>query len=276
MHAPRLPDWLVYSAIVLALLFAALGRRERADAPPPPPPLTAGEGAALGQPTPFDPAVVVRVQRTPRDRAGAAFSVGDGGVWVTARHVVEGCPHVALLVSRTQGVEAKAHIDVAGEAAVLTTVGGAPALPLATAAPLRRGTAGYMPGFPHDRPGEVAARLLGRERLYLRGRQARDLPVLVWAEIGRTEGLSGPLVGLSGAPALDGEGRVVGVTVAESPRRGRIYTTTPEALRASLVAARTQASPGAAGLALTQDNYGLAADALRRDLRVAEVVCLGG
>ena len=34
MHFPRLPDWLVYLSIVLAMLFVALGRQERANAPP--------------------------------------------------------------------------------------------------------------------------------------------------------------------------------------------------------------------------------------------------
>ena len=33
MHFPRLPDWLIYAAVVVALLFAAISRRENADAP---------------------------------------------------------------------------------------------------------------------------------------------------------------------------------------------------------------------------------------------------
>ncbi|HQT52064.1 MAG TPA: serine protease, partial [Phenylobacterium sp.] len=31
MLFPKLPDWLVYAAVVLALLIAAVGRQERAD-----------------------------------------------------------------------------------------------------------------------------------------------------------------------------------------------------------------------------------------------------
>jgi hypothetical protein len=120
----------------------------------------------------------------------------------------------------------------------------------------------------------VATRLLGRETLYLRSRDVRTVPVLVWAEVGRTDGLKGALTGLSGAPALDAEGRVVGVTVGESPRRGRLYTTSPEAIAEVLTAARRTTSPGAAGLPLTRTNYGLAADDLRRALRVAPVVCV--
>jgi serine protease Do len=74
----------------------------------------------------------------------------------------------------------------------------------------------------------VSSRLLGRETLQVRGRGKHDEPVLAWAEVGRTEGLEGTLAGLSGAPALDRQGQVLGVTIAEAPRRGRIYTTSPE------------------------------------------------
>jgi serine protease Do len=97
--------------------------------------------------------------------------------------------------------------------------------------------------------------------------------VLVWAETGRTDGLKGTLGGLSGAPALDDQGRVVGVTIAEAPRRGRIYTTSPETTaRALAVSGRRLAD--APATPISADNYGRVADDLRRNLRVAQVVCL--
>ena len=52
---------------------------------------------------------------------------------------------------------------------------------------------------------------------------------------------------LSGAPALDAQGRVVGVTIAESPRRGRIYTTAPEVVNATLSAYNARPTAPAAG-----------------------------
>ncbi|MFI4975613.1 MAG: serine protease [Caulobacterales bacterium] len=274
MHFPRLPDWLIYLAVVVALIFAALGRQERADAPPPPPPLPAGEGAVLGAASPFDPAIVVKLPKTPQGNAGTAFSVGDGGVWLTARHVVDGCAKAAILVSEGQGVEAKVRIDPMSESAILTTDGGAPALPMRPDQPLRRGARAFLPGFPQDHPGEIAVRLLGRERLFLRGRTTRSESVLVWAEVGRTEGLKGPLGGISGAPAVDAAGRVIGVTIAQAPRRGRIYTTTPAALRAALAAVHAHPSTPPEGQEVTTENYGRMADELRRDLRVAAVVCV--
>ena len=86
--------------------------------------------------------------------------------------------------------------------------------------------------------------------------------------------LKGTLAGLSGAPALDRAGRVIGVTVAEAPRRGRIYTTDPSTVRAALISTRSRPATFAIGEPITTENYGRVADALRRDLRVAQVICL--
>lgn len=275
MHFPRLPDWLVYVAVVAAILIAAVGRRERADAPPPPPPVPGQEGVPLGPSSPFDPAVVVEVPGKQKPGSGTAFSVADTGVWLTARHVVDGCGQTALVVAEGRGVAATVQIDPSGEAAVLTTEGGAPALPLLVGGrQLKRGDLGYHPGFPQGRPGEAVSRLLGRENLVVRGRGARTEPVLVWAEVGRTDTLKGTLAGLSGAPALDSAGRVIGVTVAESPRRGRIYTTAPETMLRAMRAAHRRPAGFAMGEPINVENYGRVADGLRRDLRVAQVVCL--
>ena len=273
MHFPKLPDWLVYTAVVSALVVVAVGRREVADAPPPPPPVEGEQGLPLGPASPFDPAVVVEVPDAIKPGSGTAFSVADGGVWLTARHVVDGCRQAAIVVANGRGVAASVRIDVRGEAAVLTTEGGAPAMPLGLSLPLQRGERAFHPGYPQGRPGEVTSRLLGRETLVVKGRGARKEPVLVWAEVGRTDTLDGPLSGLSGAPALDAAGRVVGVTIAEAPRRGRIYTTTPETVGQILAANPRRASTFAVGEPITTENYGRVADSLRRDLRVAQVVC---
>jgi serine protease Do len=273
MHFPRLPDWLIYAAVVVALLLAAVGRQERADAPPAPPPTPEAEGAALGPASPFDPAVVVEVPDKTQAGAGTAFSIAASGVWITARHVVEGCSQAAIVVAPGRGVAATVQIDPNAETAILTTDGGAAPLPLGLGQRLRRGERAFHMGFPQGRPGEASSRLLGRENLVVQGRGARTEPVLVWAETGRTDGLKGTLGGLSGAPALDAQGRVIGVTIAEAPRRGRIYTTSPETTVRSLAASghRLADAPGAP---ITADNYGRIADDLRRNLRVAQVVCL--
>jgi S1-C subfamily serine protease len=172
--------------------------------------------------------------------------------------------------------------DKPTDVAILTTDGGAPALPLARGAGLRIGERGFHPGFPQGRPGEVTSRLLGRQTLEFRARDAtgrrmgRAESVLSWAEAGRTGGLQGDLAGLSGAPVLDVRGQVVGVTLAEAPRRGRLYAAGFDAIQRTLSAAHVTPEPAPQPDVVSVDNYGRVADALRRDLSVAQVVCLDG
>ena len=275
MAVRRPPDWAVYAATAAVLLGLSLLRRENADAPPalPAPSATPaeGEGPLLGPVTPFDETVTVQSPDAPfKPQAGTAFSIAQRGRWITARHVVEGCRQPALVVGPGKAVAADVRLAPHADIALLLTDGGPPAVPIATAEPLRKGQRGFHPGFPQGRPGEATSRLLGRETLKVTGRGARDEPVLAWAEVGRTAGLNGTLSGLSGAPVLDARGRAVGVTLAEAPRRGRIYTTAPDTFLPAI-----RGEP-ALTQAVTVDNYGKAADDLRRDLRVAQVVCLSG
>ena len=270
----RVPDWLIYGAVVLGLLWASHSLRERADAPPAPPEASDEVGALLGPATSFDPAVVVDAGDGPfQPASGTAFAVAEAGDWLTARHVVEGCRKAAIVVAGNRAVEARIRFSQSTDVAILSTDGGP--LPLAIApTQLRVGQRAYHLGFPQGRPGETASRLLGRETLRVKGRGARDEPVLAWVEIGRTTGLQGSLSGLSGAPALDSKGRVVGVTIAEAPRRGRIYTSASESLRAAINHSRRGRRETGLGQMITRDNYGRTGDELRRDLRVAQVVCL--
>lgn len=270
----RPPDWVLYVLVLAALIGLSLGQRENADAPPAPPPPDQMEGALLGPVTPFDPAVTVNAPDIPfQPASGTAFSIAREGRWVTARHVVEGCRRPAIMVGGGRAVAADVRLAPRADIAVLQTAGGPAALPVAAGEPLHKGQRAFHPGYPQGRAGEVTSRLLGRETLRVRGRGQRDEPVLAWAEVGRTDRLGGTLAGLSGAPVLDRQGRAVGVTIAESPRRGRIYTTAPDTF-APAVRGLQKAGEPLTGRRITIENYGLVADEMRRDLRVAQVVCL--
>jgi len=272
----RVPDWSVYAVVLAAIIGLSLGRRENADAPPAPTPPDEAEGALLGPITPFDPAVTVEAPDGPfQPSAGTAFSIAADGRWITARHVVDGCRRPALVVGGGRAVAANLRLARGADVALLITDGGPPGLPILTRPELKHGQRAFHPGFPQGRVGEVSSRLLGRETLRVHGRGAHDEPVLAWAEVGRTEGLEGTLAGLSGAPALDRQGRVLGVTIAEAPRRGRIYTTSPETF-APTIRGQSGAEDAPPSEPITIDNYGRVADTLRRDLRVAQVVCLAG
>jgi S1-C subfamily serine protease len=271
----RLPDWLIYVAVVLAILFAARGRRENAPAPEAPPPTAGMEepaGPALPGPSRFDPEVLVEAPLEAQQGTGTAFALDDAGVWLTARHVVDGCTRVGVVAGFGRLLPAEYRIHPGADLAIITTRGAPEPLPVEPELTPRRGQRAFHLGFPQGKPGEATSRLIGRETLVVQGRGERTEPVLAWAETGRTDGLRGTLAGLSGAPALDADGQVIGVTVAEAPRRGRIYTTAPE----TFVDALAEAPPDrtGAGEPITVENYGRVADALRRERRVAQVVCL--
>ena len=65
------------------------------------------------------------------------------------------------------------------------------------------------------------------------------------------------------SPALATNGQVIGVTIAESARRGRIYTAAPSSIMRLLRVEQVQAQ-GAPAPRLTADNYGQESDDLRR------------
>ena len=269
---PRPPHWLVYSGGVALILALALGRQEHANAPEAPPPMPGEAQMPLAASSPFA-AKVAPLPPKVETVSGTAFSAAGSGVWLTARHVIDGCKQPAIVVADGRGVAAKT-TGFADDVAVLTTVGGSPALSINAVSPLHRGERGFLPGFPQGGPGEAASQLLGPQTLRKRERDVAPEATMAWAEVGRTDGLTGSLAGLSGAPVLDSGGQVVGVTLAEAPRRGRIYTSTPDAMRRALIAAGVKLTPVAPASSVTVDNYGRIADGLRRDLSVAQVVCL--
>ncbi len=267
------PDWLVYGVAVAGLLLLSFSHRERANAPEAPPPIPGEAQMPLSASSPFSTSRVLPVGPHVETEAGTAFSVGDGGLWLTARHVVQGCRQPAIVVAAGRGVAARLR-GQSGDVAVLSTEGGAPALRLAVNPVLKAGARGFILGFPQAAPGEAASRLLGAQRMRGRRRGAPSSTLFAWAEVGRTDGLKGSLAGLSGAPVLNSAGDVVGVALGESPRRGRLYTATPASVLAALKAAHAVAPSADPATPITVENYGRTGDDLRRDVRVAQVVCL--
>jgi S1-C subfamily serine protease len=274
----RIPDYIIYGLALIIVLGSIFGSNPREDAPeaePPPFEVAAPEipmGPELGAPSPFDERVVVEIDE-PSDGIGTAFAVGERGVWVTARHVVEGCRRVGLEVGRGAVAPVKA-VEIASYAdlAVLRTGRAPTPLPLGLPDTLRVGTRGFHVGYPQGQEGEVVSQLLGRSTLVTRGQASREELILTWAETGRTRGLIGSLGGMSGGPVFDAAGRVIGVTLAESPRRGRIYTADPSLISRLLQDEVLASAPNPVG-PFDSLNYGQEADRLRRERAVVKVVC---
>jgi S1-C subfamily serine protease len=268
-----IPDWLLYIIVIGVVVFVLFRVDQRADAPEALPDAPEA-GAFLPPPSMYDPAVLVEVGPV-ASGMGSAFAISPEGWWLTARHVVDGCERVGLIVSRGAAVPVQeVKRALFADLALLKTERAPTALALDTSE--RRfqiGQRAFHVGFPQGRPGEAYSRLIGRETLVARGRYDLEEPVLAWAEMGRTSGVRGSLAGISGGPALAANGQVIGVTVAESARRGRIYTAAPSSILRLLRVEQVQAE-GAPAARLTPDNYGQQSDDLRRDLAVAQVVCV--
>lgn len=259
----KTPDWLFYAAIVGAIYYNSAQMSHDFGTPPPPPEL----GPLLPSENPKDEIIITEVD-TPQSGSGTAFAINDTGNWLTARHVVDGCDSVAIKTGPNRIIKASYDIHSKNDLAVLTTEWKRSPLPSDVRSRRQVGELGYFMGFPQGRPGEAAGSLISRSRMLVRGRYTSDEAVLAWAEIGRTTGLTGGLGGLSGAPVLDKDGEIIGVVTAENPRRGRIYSVAPKALQPFFLNQLNNAEP------ISLDSYGLMADRLRRQRRIAQVLCL--
>ena len=262
----RIPDWLIYSLILSIILTSANRRSQRRDAPLPPPAL----GPALPNARPSDPSVIVEVQK-PASGVGTAFAIDGQGTWLTARHVVDSCDQIGLRMEDRKYVKTgTAKISKDTDTALISSNWSRPPLARDLNTTRRIGETGFFIGFPQGQPGEVAGKLMGRRRMQVRGRYKSNEAILAWAETGRTGGLKGSLGGISGGPAFDQDGEVIGIIAAESPRRGRIYTVAPASLQAILPPLENEPKTDA----ITMDNYGNQADKYRRTRRIAQVICL--
>lgn len=268
--------------VVVALLIGALtaGRPDDRGAEPPrqdsarrPLPIESGRDRPLPPPSSRDPEI--RVEIGPKqDSTGTAFAIAPD-LWMTARHVADGCGKIGILTGPRQGVRGR-DIVVHRNADLALFRARVPAQAVAVAGDdLRVGQTGYHFGFPGGEPGAVRSSLLGRGTLRASGRYSTREPVLAWAEVQRVPDRDEPLSGISGGPVFDSGGRLVGVHVAGSVRRGRSFTTAPQSMRE--LWERTGIRPRTAGgpvPAMNPDDFAAVGNRLRQDMVVAKAVCV--
>ena len=259
------PDWIIYGIALIVFMWTAYGIEQ--DVVVPEPPESPELGPLLPSDSPRDEIVLVDIAPL-QSGTGTAFAINGDGLWLTARHVVDSCDRVGIRISGRRTVKVKSKIVENSDLAILTSDWDRRPLPADLESQRQVGEIGYFFGFPQGRPGEVVGSLIGRNRMKVRGRYTNDEAILAWSELGRSRNLTGSLGGLSGAPVLDKDGEIIGVVSAESPRRGRVYSVAPRYLRGIIT------DPGEGTEPLTLESYGMGADRLRRDRRVAQVICL--
>jgi serine protease Do len=235
-------------------------------------------GETLSAPSPFDDRSIVEAEDVKNWSSGTAFAIGGASYWLTAKHVARGCDRLGI-VNEDGRIAVKARtIYIAEDAdiAILETTGGPRPLSLdLDESDIKLGSKGFHVGYPQGKPGEVRSRLIGRELMITKGAWRSKENTLAWAEVGRSQGLDGSLGGLSGGPAFDARGNVVGITIAESPRRGRVITTVAPSIIAALQSANVPVNevPQAP---INDSTFTAQAQQLRAGLKVVQVICMVG
>ena len=270
-------DRLAFIALLIAIASVAFRDFSEPGERRPAPQQQSVRPGTLAAPSSVDPTIVIETTPKQRNSTGTAFAVDRGGVWLTARHVTESCKRILIQTGPRRGLEATNVVEhPRADVAVVVTRRGAPPLPLSQQ--LDPGQEGFHFGFPRGNPGEAHSQLLGRARLKTVGARRHVEPIVAWAELRRNPSRLDALSGMSGGPVLNAGGDVVGVTIATSRRRGRVFTAAPISILETLRAANVGRESGGSGRLSTADlngdDFPRHGDALRDALTVAKVICL--
>ncbi len=238
-----------------------------------PTPVEPAPGRPLPPPSSGDPVIRIELGRK-TNSSGTAFAVGPD-IWMTARHVADGCAKIGIVTGPRRAVRGREVIVHENADLALFRAPVRTAAVAVSGDDLRVGQAGYHFGYPRGQPGAVRSSLLGRGTMRESGRYSTREPVLAWAEVERVPDTDEPLSGISGGPVFDSAGRLVGVHVAGSVRRGRSFTTAPRSMRELWARAGVQPpTRGGPVPALHPDDFATVGEQLRKDLVVAKAICV--
>jgi len=233
----------------------------------------------IGPASPRDPIVEIEdeLKAGRQQYTGTAFSIDERGLWVTARHVTNGCDQLTLLRPSNRPLRVRNIAEhVAADVSILQTDSGYEALPIDYSNPIFN-QEGFHFGFPQGEPGAVYSKLIGRRTIKTTGTRRVREPVFVWAEKIRVPNHNKSLGGISGGPILNKDGSVVGIHVAGSVRRGRSFSSMPlridDLLSQNEVEITNVASSPARLTTLNAAEFSKVGEELRGGLTIAQVLC---
>ncbi len=272
----RMVAWIFAFVFFYAVLFL---EDQSPRTPRVPPAIPDGEvGRTLPVPNFDDPSISITIEGQVEPGLGSGFSVHESGVWLTARHVVDSCAVIALVKDGDAPVFVR-HVTVhpSADVAVLRAALRAPPLNMSSE-PLTFGEPGAHFGYPQGYARQVHTTLIGRRKMLTHGRYRIREPVIAWAENVRLPEFKGTLGGLSGGMVMSEHGDVVGLTVASSIRRGRVFTADPSSLFGALRLAQRNAADEGTVLfdedAFERRNLRSTGKRLRKTGTLVRVLCL--
>ncbi|MCW9033355.1 MAG: serine protease [Rhodospirillales bacterium] len=213
--------------------------------------------------------------------SGTAFAIEATQYWATARHVVEDCSDIYLLIDKKNGkfITVKGLIvaqDRRVDAAILKSIKPLPArTPLSLRSNSNPNINGFTVGFPKGNPGALHGKHLGWKWLKHKGRWSGKQEVDMWAEVSSLPQSLTELGGISGGVLMDENQDIAGITIGGSPRRGRFSTTrVPDVKRILSIAGIQETTlKYTSSQVVTDKNYPTIARNLIRSARVVKVVC---
>lgn len=239
---------------------------------------TKGSAVRVERPAPADGAELAPDTRNAR--YASAFLVAPNGTWLTARKNIEQCRSISIeggaagsAVTRLMVIEVSVH-ETADVALVRTAGFKLDVIPLPMAPVGLESDEAYQVGFANGKPAAVHSRLIGYMPPRRPGVSSED-DVAVWAELSRVPESVDEGGTLAGGIVMNEDRLGFGVVSAQNARRGRILSSSNDAIRALL--RRERVTGPAMQLddlpPLTNQTYPPVAQALIQERRVARLVC---